>query len=1027
MIPLKLILKGIYAYQQEQVIDFQKLTEAQLFGIFGPVGSGKSTILEAITFALYGKTERLGIQDNIRHNMKNLKSDQMFIRFEFLAGEDFVQEHCFEVALDGRKKSATFKRVQKVKENDRWYQKELNAEKLIGLSYQNFRRTVIIPQGKFQEFLQLGATERTRMLREIFNLQRFELSQNVKALISKNENHLANILGKLQQLGDIDSEMIAEKTRQFAAEKKTLKSLQKQFDGLNKTALQLDKLRELAEKITLQEAKSAQLNAQTADFQQRETRLTAHLDCVAQFKGLLEKSADLETQIRQATQELAEMKDREAAEKPRLEDRAHQFEKAQKDFLQRDQWQQAADELQVLQRIRELTKAERLTAGEIAEVNKSFAEKTARIDEKLQRQKKIIETVKQLKHDIPELEELFQLQNWFGEAALMDENIQQQEKQLAEIRESQAGIQAQKTGRLMSEPLQFWSDSKTPDTPLPDLLRDLSAETEQQQTRSEKLAEKIHHLRVQARLETFANELQPGDPCPLCGATDHPAIMNIQNLSQELTTRAAEKKTLDARIAVLREARQFFQRLQDQQTTQEKLAHSAEAELIKLRKKREAHRKKFQWKGFDPENPTAVDEAIETAREARSRLDEMAAEKAKLEKAIEEMRAETEQLSQKLSQLNLALTNAKTERETLLKNLRQIKADDYAIYDDAQLKSAAAEFLEKYAQVEQNYRRIEREKTELQNFLSRLGGQIQTATQNLDAQQKALQKLEKEIQSELTASSFADIKEVKQLLSLNLDAATERRAIADFFREKHAAETQLAQLHSEIGDKKYNAERHAKIQQELAQVSEQIDRQTRKIGSLERELSVARENLKTRRSLEKEKTGLENRGRNLEILRKMFSSSGFVNFVSRIYLQNLCSAANERFRRLTRQQLQLELTGDNNFIVRDFLNGGKTRSVKTLSGGQTFQASLCLALALADNVRHLSKSAQNFFFLDEGFGTLDRESLRLVFETLKSLRKENRIIGVISHVEEMQDEIDVYLRIRNDEDKGSLITASWEN
>jgi len=81
---------------------------------------------------------------------------------------------------------------------------------------------------------------------------------------------------------------------------------------------------------------------------------------------------------------------------------------------------------------------------------------------------------------------------------------------------------------------------------------------------------------------------------------------------------------------------------------------------------------------------------------------------------------------------------------------------------------------------------------------------------------------------------------------------------------------------------------------------------------------------------------------------------------------------------------------------------------------------------LADNNQQITQSNQNFFFLDEGFGSLDRESLNIVFDTLKSLRKENRIVGVISHVEEMQQEIDTHLRVENDPDRGTLIHRSWE-
>jgi exonuclease SbcC len=100
--------------------------------------------------------------------------------------------------------------------------------------------------------------------------------------------------------------------------------------------------------------------------------------------------------------------------------------------------------------------------------------------------------------------------------------------------------------------------------------------------------------------------------------------------------------------------------------------------------------------------------------------------------------------------------------------------------------------------------------------------------------------------------------------------------------------------------------------------------------------------------------------------------------------------------------------------------------LKTLSGGQIFQASLCLALSLAENVKNLNQADQSFFFLDEGFGSLDRPSLQLVFETLKSLQKENRIVGIISHVEGLQSEIDTYLSVHQKEEGGSTISRSWE-
>ncbi|MGL4583441.1 MAG: SbcC/MukB-like Walker B domain-containing protein, partial [Flavobacterium sp.] len=148
-------------------------------------------------------------------------------------------------------------------------------------------------------------------------------------------------------------------------------------------------------------------------------------------------------------------------------------------------------------------------------------------------------------------------------------------------------------------------------------------------------------------------------------------------------------------------------------------------------------------------------------------------------------------------------------------------------------------------------------------------------------------------------------------------------------------------------------------------------------------------------------------------------------YVSSIYLKNLCDMANARFHRLTNNQLSLQLNEANEFEIIDYLNNGKARSVKTLSGGQSFQVSLSLALALAESVQSLSKSDKNFFFIDEGFGTQDSESVNIVFETLSNLHKENRIVGIISHVDELQERIPMSLSVIKDEERGSEVVINY--
>jgi exonuclease SbcC len=120
----------------------------------------------------------------------------------------------------------------------------------------------------------------------------------------------------------------------------------------------------------------------------------------------------------------------------------------------------------------------------------------------------------------------------------------------------------------------------------------------------------------------------------------------------------------------------------------------------------------------------------------------------------------------------------------------------------------------------------------------------------------------------------------------------------------------------------------------------------------------------------------------------------------------------------------MELGEGNRIMVRDYYHGGAMRLVKTLSGGQIFQASLALALSLADQIRKYKEGQRDFFFLDEGFGSQDKESLRIVLDTLKALRAENRCVGIISHVEELKQEVGAYLTVHLDPVRGSQITTN---
>ena len=195
-------------------------------------------------------------------------------------------------------------------------------------------------------------------------------------------------------------------------------------------------------------------------------------------------------------------------------------------------------------------------------------------------------------------------------------------------------------------------------------------------------------------------------------------------------------------------------------------------------------------------------------------------------------------------------------------------------------------------------------------------------------------------------------------------------------------------------------------------------------GGIEKEINLFETKLSQKTELEKEMKKAEARLDALNKLSQMFKGDKFIQFISTVYLEQLCAKANERLQIITNNKFAIRYW-EENFEVIDNLNSGKTRSLKTLSGGQIFQASLCMALALVDTIRLNSDTREDFFFLDEGFGTQDNESIELIFKSLVSLRQENKIVGLISHSEILKEKISYNIAVRLDQNEGSLIENNY--
>ena len=158
MIPIRLELQGLYSYREKQTIEFDQLTAAGLFGIFGAVGSGKSSILEGILLALYGSTERLSDRGE-KNSMLNLQSEQLLINFEFRAGKN--NSKTYLARYSAKRNPKNFDDVRPAehtfyeRSRDSWESVSQRGEEIVGMKKEHFKQTVIIPQGKFKEFIDL--------------------------------------------------------------------------------------------------------------------------------------------------------------------------------------------------------------------------------------------------------------------------------------------------------------------------------------------------------------------------------------------------------------------------------------------------------------------------------------------------------------------------------------------------------------------------------------------------------------------------------------------------------------------------------------------------------------------------------------------------------------------------------------------------------------------------------------------------------------------------------------------------------
>jgi len=1020
MIPISLTLKGIYSYREKQTIDFTKLTEGQIFGIFGAVGSGKSTILEAISYALYNDTERLNKSGDDRYyNMMNLKSDELEIDFIFRMkeGEEY---RMLVLGKRGKKdfnKVKKFERTAYFKVNGDWEPTDKTAEEIIGLSYENFRRTVIIPQGQFEEFLKLGKTDRTRMMKDIFILGKYDLSGKVKNLENANKEKLDILTGNLHQFVEVTEEAFKEAKADLKVKETTLAKTSKEAKLLQKSFQQAEELKAVFAEAVKAEETFKQIGEQEKEFADLAVKIKQSEECLIRFKPLLDRKMEIRSRREAIRKDIENKKTQFLKVNTDIEEKQKSFIVVKEKQSQKDVELAKVKDLHNLQEINSLNASIEKNEKRIADGQKLLNEIVEQLKQKKDESEKTKADIKKAEESRPDGKELSDLQLWFSQRKNLVRATHETQDELKEAEE-----------KLKATGDEFRAVIKTSNCII--TAKDMGGalkELEQAKTKKEEayklIEEEKTHWQLKNKLEEFAAKLEDGAPCPICGATDHPDLINseeaqveIKKIEEKLNLLKAETETI---ITCIGNARVIIAQAKERN----QMIIAKKAEVKEKEEKQKAHDVTFRGKNYGIDEEAKVLAGVKELEVAEQLLQKLRALTEKLYREEEDLEKKESKYKEGITKIESELAAAKGKREILLSQLTIFKVTDFAV--DVDLSTEANTIQNSILETEKQFNQLQAEIDSLNQQKSLLSGQLEEVKKQQGNLEKEVGKIEKEIQKAINSSDYSDEAVIVQILAENLDLGESRSNLENFRNAYQKAKLNYENLQTRTKGQKFDNELFLQQKEQYIEAENLLNVQSETLGKQKQITTDLEQKLGEKKALTKDLNILKKRAENIALLKSLFRQEGFVSYISSVYLQNLCEAANHRFYQLTKQQLRLELTAENSFDVRDYLNDGKLRNVKTLSGGQTFQASLSLALALAESVQKQNQTDQNFFFLDEGFGTQDEDSLQAIFEALKGLRKENRIVGVISHVKGLQQEIDVSLLIEKDEETGSIVRPSW--
>jgi len=916
MRPIKLTVSAFGPYAGLQTLDLDALGENGLYLITGTTGAGKTSIFDAITYALYDTPSGDVRDDSMLRSKYADETTETFVELEFICNEKrYTVRRNPEYERKKSRGDGTTKQLAKaflrypdgriVDKSKKEVTKAITE--IIGVDYEQFSKIAMIAQGEFRKILLDKTENRKEIFRQIFKTHKFEeIQERIKAetlavkgkLNETKQNLLVHINGIVCDSNGSYAETVEKaKTDQL--------TIQEIIDLLT-TVIASDELanENLSKDTSVIDGKIEKVNLSIGQAEEYAKSVTEYED----KRKIVPKAVELYDSAKAVL-------DKEKANKPEIEQAEKQITLIEKELPDYDTLEKEQTENAVLDK--------RIIA------NQNDFDKIAKT---LKDKETLINTLKE------------------KQITLSNAGV---EKKNLELEKSRLEITKQKLQSIIAN-LTDLNDTK------------LALEKEQREyaeisCKAKSLADEYNDLNkrfLDGQAGIMASTLLDGEPCPVCGSKTHPSLAKRSNeVPTENQLKQAKSVAEEQKILAEKKSSQCST-LIGKKGELEKLLSVELARVL---------------------GDISVDNAESVVKE---KLTETVKEIVTLEGKIKQ---ETEKEEQKIKIDNLLL-----EEEKSLETLRKTQADL-----EKSIASDKATQKEKQTQIEKLIKSLKfSDKKDANAHLNAIKLRVKNLKESLEKAEKEFNERNSELiklQGEVTALE----KIVKAGCAIDLQKALEEKT--SLSQERKVLQDNKESVVSRITSNKsclLNIQKTAKDSKEL-------EERYRWMNSLS--------NTANGGISEKEKISFE-------------------TYVQMSYFERILRRANIRLQKMTGGQYDLVRRDDQlgkrsqvglDIDVYDYHNG-TTRPVNTLSGGEQFKASLALALGLADEIQSSAGGVRlDTMFVDEGFGSLDGESLSLAISTLQDLTEGNRLVGIISHVEELKNRIDKQIIVEKQKVGGS--------